>query len=202
MGETATAAPEQAAEEPRRAAVRRLFWQRCEEAGLERPKRVTVEAFGRFRERLVEFLDYLPDPALVALADTVIRIAGAKAEWPAESVIRSQAQALRPEPPARAPIIRSWLRSVEGPIAREGGYLTELYTWLLRTPLPPTRGWELPRIQQEAEWNRRERARLRALVAEGRASQQQLDWLSGYEAAERAALDLVAEGEAKRAGEP
>lgn len=196
------AAPAATAEEPRHAAVRRLLLARLDEAGLTRPRGMTAEAFAAQRQRLVETLDYLPDPALEALAASVLRLASGPLlnHWPAEATVRNLAANLLPPPPEREPIITSWLASVEGPIARDGGFLTELYLRLCRRPLPPSRVLDYPWLAEQAEENRRTRARLRGLTAAGIATEADRAWLEDYARAEARALAIVETGEVRRAG--
>lgn len=198
-GQTAGETPEPP-EEPRRAAVRRLVLQRLDAAGMRRPRTLDEAGFAEMRRRLVAHLDYLPDAALVTLADLLIRMAGGRDHnlWPDEATVRGRAEALLPAPVERAPIITSWLRSVEGPRAREGGYLTELYRALLRSPQPPG-AYGTARIVAEAEENRRWRAHLRDRAAEGSASAADHAWLAAYAADEARALQLVDDGAAARA---
>lgn len=190
------------AETPRRTAVRRLLLERLDDAGMVRPKGMTADAFQQLRRRLVDHLEYLADPSLVTLADLVIRLGAGPLRnvWPAEATVRNLASSLQEPPPERWPIVNSWLASREGPIAREGGYLTELYVWLCRLPVPrpPNRVIDLPKIQEQASDNRRTRERYRRHALEGRASDAERNWLEGYARAEARALEIVAAGDTRR----
>lgn len=182
---------------PGRTAVRVHFLARMDEAGMVRPRAMTAEAFGRMRDRLAEWLAYLPAEALDTLADTAISIGGGKAhtEWPAEATIRHLAGAMMKPPPEHARIITSWLASVEGPRARDGGWLVELYRHLLQRPLPPS-DYDRAKIVAAAEENRRERARLRQ--AGDDLTDRERQWLDAYAADEARALALVDAGDERR----
>lgn len=191
------------AEGPRRAAVRRLLLERLDAAGMVRPRGMTVEAAAAMRRRLVEALDYLADASLVTLAEQVLRLGAGplRNAWPAEATVLNLAAQLQEPPPERWAIVGSWLASVEGPVAREGGYLTELYLWLCRLPhpRPPGRSTDLPGIRERAADNRRLRALYQRRLAEGTAGEDERRWLAGYARVEARALEIVAEGEARRA---
>jgi len=184
----------------RRQAVRDRLLARLDAAGMVRSRAQTAEAAAEMRRRLIYHLAYLPDAALDTLAELLIRLGAGPLRniWPAEATVRNLAEALMAPPPEHARIITSWLASVEGPPARDGGYLTELYGFLLRYQTPPLRALDLPRIVAEAEDNRRQRARLRAASADGSATAADRAWLADYARAEARALELVAAGARRR----
>ena len=182
---------------PGRAAVREHLIERLDQAGMQRPRAMKAEAFEAMRRRLVEALAYLPAEELKTLAETVMRLAGgrAKNEWPPEVSIRNLGYQLVPPPPGR--IVTSWLASVEGPKALDGGWLVELYRRLLKVPLP-VNDYVAGQLRAEAEDNRRLRASLRAEAEAGTISARDRQWLEDYARDEARAQRLVAEGQARR----
>lgn len=187
---------------PGRTRVREMFIKRLEGDGLVRPRSATVADHDAFLARLVDRLSYLPGPDLTVLADCVLRRAGGKAmnEWPAFATIWNVAQTVcrTPEPDEAKHIMTTWLRSRGGPVARDGGYLVELWRYLRTFGCPPTTV-ALDRIRAEAEENRRTRAQALARKERGIATPSDLDWLVNYARAEEYCLRLVAGGEEARA---
>ncbi|MFN3575526.1 MAG: hypothetical protein ACK4TJ_00855 [Tabrizicola sp.] len=190
------------AERAGRARVREVLIRRLEADGLVRPRGATVAEHGAFLDRLADRLSYLPERDLVVLADCVLRRAGGRQfnEWPAFATIWNLAQTIcrTPEPDERRHIMTTWLRSRGGPIARDGGYLVELWRYLRAFGAPPGSA-ALDMIRREADENRRTRARLSALRERGAARPEDLDWLESYARAEAYCLALVARGEDARA---
>lgn len=186
---------------PGRTRVREAFIAKLESDGLVRPRAVTVADHEAFLAKLIDRLSYLPGPDLGVLAECVLRRAGGKAlnEWPAFATIWNLAQTIcrTPEPDEARHIMTTWLRSRGGPVARDGGYLVELWRYLRAYGIPPSTT-ALDMIKREAEENRRERARLRQRQANGTATASELDWLDRAARAEAYCNGLVAGGEEAR----
>jgi hypothetical protein len=149
-------------------------------------------------DRLVDHLSYLAPVNLDILADHMISHAAdatgpAKGCWPAEVLTRSWAHALQTMPPKRAPIVASWLRSVEGPTAEAGGYLVELYRHLIRHPVPVL-AWTLTNIRGEAAENNRRIGLIQDRIERGTVQAADRAWLEAYRADEREARDLIDQG--------
>jgi len=187
---------------PGRTRVRELFVARLEGDGLVRPRNATVADHEAFLAKLVDRLSYLPAPDLTVLAECTLRRATGKQmnEWPAFATIWNLAQTIcrTPEPDEAKHIMTTWLRSRGGPVARDGGYLVELWRYLRVFGCPPTTV-ALEKIRAEAEENRRTRAQILARQERGIATPSDLDWLERYARAEDYCLRLVAGGEEARA---
>jgi hypothetical protein len=186
---------------PVRTRVRELFIARLETDGMIRPRAVTVPDHGAFLQKLIERLSYLTAADLTVLAECILPRAGGKQrnEWPAFVTIWNVAQTVcrQPEPDESRHIMTTWLRSRGGPVARDGGYLVELWRYLRAFGVPPSTS-ALDMIKREADDNRRSRARLSALRDRGTATAAELDWLDRSARAEAYCLGLVAGGEESR----
>lgn len=187
---------------PGRTRVRELFVAKLDADGLVRPRGATVAEHEAFVAKLVDRLSYLPGPDLTVLAECTLRRAQGKQmnEWPAFATIWNLAQTVcrTPEPDEAKHIMTTWLRSRGGPVARDGGYLVELWRYLRTFGSPPTTV-ALDRIRAEADENRRTRVQAIARRDRGIASPSDLDWLDRYARAEDYCLRLVAGGEEARA---
>ncbi len=184
-----------------RARVRQMYVAPLVADGLVRPRGVTVADHEAFIARLVDRLSYLPDADLKVLAECTLRRATGKAfaEWPAFATIWNVAQTVcrQPEPDEARHIMTTWLRSRGGPVARDGGYLVELWRYLRAFGVPPSIA-ALDMIKREADENRLTRQRLRQKHERDAATASDLDWLDRYARAEDYCLRLVAGGEAAR----
>jgi hypothetical protein len=181
-----------------RQAVRDRLLLRCAEAGLGKPRGLTVEAFGRMQGRLVDRLDHMTPENLDTLAELVIDQAGAaKPLWPAEATVLFLAKALQPRPFGLSRIVTSWLASVEGPIAEAEGWVVELYRHLRTRGTPPGK-FDVVKLREEAQANRRAMALIQERQSRGSASQHDLDWAGAYERDRQAAAAIVAAGVARR----
>lgn len=184
-----------------KAAVRQNFMNRLETAGLKRPKCCKTEAdFDAVKRRLVDFLAYLSPASLLVLADEVLSIAGGKArnEWPAELMVRQMAEALEKRPPEEAPIVTSWMVSIEGPKALVAGTAVEMLRTLrkLRGPLMP---YHRKLIEDDARDNRRTRELISERQRHGIDRPEDRHWLAEYAADRQLVETLVARGEQSRA---
>lgn len=177
-----------------RQAVRELLLERLTDAGLRRRKGVSAEAQARSGEALAEHLAYLAPENLMTLAETLID-AATDGQMPSEWLIRSWAHALEAPPPADRRIVTSWLASIEGPNAEGGGYLVELYRWLMRNPRPPG-PMDMRAIRETAAENNRN---LVIIAERVQPSAEELAWREAYLRDQAAARRLVEAGRAKRA---
>lgn len=182
-----------------RARVRRVLIDRVEGAGLVRARGVTAEAHRASMVKLAERLAYMSRENLETLAEVVIDNAGGRAgnEWPSEQLVRQWAQAMQPAPPKHHPIVTSWLASVKGPEAEAGGYLVELYRFLLRRPVPPG-PYDLRLIGEQASENNRRCVLIRDRLARDCATAEDRGWLAAYERDQRDARRVMEEGRARR----
>jgi hypothetical protein len=115
-----------------RRAVREVLVTRLDGAGMMRRKGVTEAEHREWVGRLVDRLAYMSRANLAVLADHLLVLGEGKlrAEWPREVTILGWAEGLQARPIEDAPIVQSWLRSVEGPVAVAGGFEVELLRFL------------------------------------------------------------------------
>lgn len=181
-------------------AVRVRLIQRLEAAGLKRPKSCkTDEIFERAKRRLVDFLAYLSPASLEALADQLLSYPTGKGRdlWLPELTIRQMAEALERRPPEEAPIVTSWLASVEGPRALAAGYAVEMLRYLRkkRSPLMP---YEHRLIAEEAHRAKRMMQLISERQRDGIDREEDKQWLAEYAADLRLVEALVVRGEQVR----
>lgn len=174
--------------------IRRML-DRLDEAGLKRPRGMTLEAHRRLRQRLTDQLAYLSGENLDTLAELILDHAGGKQRdtWPSEVVIRQLARGLERPPVDEHRIVTSWLASVEGPVAEAGGWLVELYRWLRQHRRPPM-AYDVARLQEEARANRRAAQLIAERIGRGSASEADRQWLEAYRRDARDAGAIVARG--------
>lgn len=195
-GEAAGEAPDM----PRRALVREYLIHPLEAAGLQRGTRVKVAEHEALLDRMQDRLGYLSPGLLSALAEAVLRLAEGPLQntWPSWATIWNNATRLMPPPDDESHIMTSWLASVEGPVARAGGYLVELHSFLRRHGRPPG-SYDMTQIRGRAEENQRRRLRIEEWIIKGHAKAEDRDWLDAYLRAQGQCEALVAAGEEKRA---
>lgn len=195
------AGEEAAAGRSGRALVRDLLVDRLAEAGLQRRKGVSAEAQDRMLERLCDHLSYMNPENLRTLAELVIDHADGpgRCVWPAEVLVRGMASALQARPVTQHRIVTSWLASVEGPVAEAGGYLAELYRFLLKHRRPPL-AMDARQLREEAAENNRRRGIVLDRIARGAASPEDRAWLARLAEDLREAQAHVDAGRAARAG--
>lgn len=190
-----------------RDAVRRLFVDRLETSGLQRGKAggkvMTEDQHAAMLKRLVDFLAYLDPASLEALAEEVLESATGprKNQWPTELLVRQMAEGKERRPRELAPIVTSWLASIEGPKAEAGGYLVQLYRHL-RKHRRPVLSYDLTQIKREAESDQSALMRIRERFDIGSAGAEDRAWLASWiedEARARAIIDLA---RAQRAAKP
>lgn len=185
-----------------RHAVRVHLVNRLRDAGLRPRKGVTEAMQAKIMDHLVDWLGYMAPANLQVLAESVLHHAAqpgpAQGYWPSEILVRAWAEALQPKPFDEHPIIASWLRSREGPMADAGGYLVELLRWLRRhrRPLTPA---DLAQVKREAADMQGRLVRVRERIAKGVPWPDDHDTLSRYMADLAQARQFVEAGQARRA---
>lgn len=185
---------------PRRAKVREYLIQPLERAGLVRPPKMTAAEHEAMLDKLQDRLGYLPPELLSTLAEVLLRLAEGPLlnRWPAFATIWNNAMRLMPPPDDEAHIMTSWLASIEGPVARSGGYLVELHEFLRRHGRPPG-NYEMGKIREAAADNGRRRQRIEEWIAKGHAKGEDRQWLDWYLRRLAHCEALVRAGEDKRA---
>lgn len=173
-------------------------------AGLRPPRGVTGAQQDKVLGHLVDFLSYMARENLDVLAEAVLLHAadpkGSAGVWPAEFLIRQWALALQAKPFEQHPIVASWLRSREGPLAEAGGYLVELLVWLRKNKRALTVG-DLNRIKTQAGEEQRRLARVRERIAKGVEWPEDRADLEAYLRALEQARQYVQEGADRRAAQ-
>lgn len=182
-------------------AVRVYVIQHLETAGLKKPKSCKTDSdFDAMKRRLVDFLAYLSEASLKALADQLLSYAVGKDRdlWLSEQIIRQMAEALERRPVEEAPIVTNWLASVEGPRALATGHAVEMLRHLRkkRSALMP---YDRTMIAEDAERNRRQRQLISERQRDGIDRVEDRQWLAEYAADLRLVEALVARGDQARA---
>jgi hypothetical protein len=200
QAEAAQGAVDLSVEEAGRAAVRALLIGRLRDAGLNRDRGITEEKQVRMQEALIDHLAYMRADLLAVLAENALHhaVQVSKGVWPSEYMVRQWAEALQPKPFSQHPIVASWLRSVEGPIALGGGYLVPLLRWLLRYKRPILDA-ELKAVRAEGQDLQGKLARIRERLDQGRPWPDDHEVLATYLRHEAMALQYVDAGNAGRA---
>lgn len=178
-----------------RAAVRVLLIERLDQAGLAKPRKVSVDAHEVGQKRACDHLAYMDPENLMTLAEVLIGVCK-DGFWPAEFVIRQMAESLQPAPALESRIFQSWLASIEGPKAELDGTLVELYRFLKAKKMPP--GPVDKRLIAERS---ADNARFLELVKERIEvpAEEQARW-DAYRRDEAAAREIVDGGKKKREG--
>lgn len=186
----------------RRAKVRRCFIDPLTRDGLLPAKGMTQEDHRAFLDKLADRLGYLEEALLVTLAELTLGWAEgpARNRWPGFVTIWNEATRLRQPPDNERHIMTTWLASIEGPVAREAGYLVELHSWLRKHGCPPSPYAMAKEILPEAAENARTRARIKRDIDAGAARPSDVEWLNSYLRYLGYCEGLVAGGEAHRAG--
>ncbi|SDX92032.1 hypothetical protein [Roseicitreum antarcticum] len=183
-----------------KAAVRQHLIGRLTDAGLVRPKGMTVDKLSEMQGRLVGALAYMDPENLMTLAEEMMGIAGGplRNQWPSEVIVRNHAHGLQPPPFEQPRIVSSWLASVEGPQAEAGGWLVPLYRFLrrYRRPLMP---YDMRSIRDEANEDSRQITLIKGRIARGSASDGDRAWLVEWQRDEAEARRIVRDGAARRA---
>ncbi|MEI4470938.1 hypothetical protein [Frigidibacter sp. MR17.24] len=175
--------------------VRELLIDRLDEAGLQRPRRVTSEVHEATKKRLAEGLAYMDAENLVTLAELLMGVAK-DGLWPAEVVVRHMAHGLQAPPARESRIFNSWLASIEGPKAVADGTLVELYRFLVQRGVPPG-PTDRRAIAERAGQNTR---RIQLIRERVEPSPEETAWLAAYRRDEAVAREIVEAGNKKREG--
>lgn len=183
-----------------RARVRRLLIDRVEAAGLVRARAVTAEAQKAMLNRLADHLAYMTGENLQTLAELLIDNPGLNPpqSWPSEVMIRQFARSLQVPPVRERRIVTSWLASVEGPVAEAGGYLVELYRFLLRHGRPPL-DYDLRQVRETSAENNRRCVLIRDRIARDVATAEDRLWLEAYVRDQAETRRILDAGQARRA---
>ena len=186
-----------------RARVRRLLVVPLQLDGLKRRtgRGLTAEDHDAFLVKLCDRLQYMTDDGLRVLGESVLHLAEGKdrSVWPTFATVWNTAVRIEAPPDDERHIMTTWLRSIEGPHARAGGYLVELHAWLRRYGIPPS-AFAMERLRAEADERRRRHARFRRLAERGEASGAELAELEAYARQAAYCERLVADGERRRRG--
>jgi hypothetical protein len=180
-----------------RARVMALLVEPMRLAGVRRLPKHTVADHENAMARLCQRLGYLSDKSLESLAESLIDGATSGC-WPSEMLVMSYARRLEKPPVEESKIVSSWFSSIEGPKAEAGGYLVELYRFLLQAKRPPLFADDR-KIYADARDNARMVERVRDRIARGAESAEDLEWLQRYLADQQAARAIVEQGAQKRA---
>lgn len=181
-----------------RARVKALVVERLDQAGMLRKRGVSAAAHEAAMNGLCEHLAYMSDDNLMTLAESLIESA-ADGVWPAEVVIRQFARALQEPPAAERRLVSSWLASIEGPKAEAGGYLVELYRWLMQHTRPPL-PMDMREIRDRATSNARRVEIVRDRIEREAAGPDDRGWLEQYLRDREQARALVDAGRGKKEG--
>ena len=170
-----------------------------QEDGLIRGRNQTVDQHQAMLTKLQDRLGYMSSDGLVRLRRVVRDHAEGKSHnlWPLYASIWNWARRIERPPVDDRHIAHTWLASVEGPEARAGGYLVELYEWLKANGVPPAKG--MPRIRTQAQDNRRRRDLTEERIGRRTASDEDRVWLEWYLRQLRHCEEIVRQGEEKRA---
>lgn len=178
-----------------RAQVRALLFEPLEAAGMVRPARMTLADYEAMKGRLVRAFAHMSDQSLRGLAEVVTRHAQGpnRDRWPKEVTLKSWAARIQPPPARRSDYVASLMTSAMGRTARAQGYHVELFLLARRLGPPPTR-YDLGRLQEEAQENRRRREVVRHRIASGTDSRDHRQWLAWFERNEAECLALMDAG--------
>lgn len=180
-----------------RARVKEHLWDRLDQAGLQRPKGMTIEAYTGMQARLADRLAYMLPENLATLAEIVIDNPAPRGRCWSEVLLLGEAKALQTPPVTDLPIVTSWLASIEGPAALAGGFAVELFRHLRRTGRPP-RPYDLTRIREEAANNARQIELVSNRQVRDVASAEDKAWLEAYRRDHERVRQIIAEGQARR----
>lgn len=160
--------------------------------GFTRTRGVPLATHKKMIEKLKEDLAYLSIPNLEVLLEIVEAHGGGKLknQYPPLTSVRSWARELQPPPVSEPKLVLSWLRSVEGPKALEGGYAVELRAYLLKFKRP-VGDYALGEIKRDASENQRARARINERIAAQRASEEDIAWVNWYDEAYRRCVEII-----------
>ncbi len=172
--------------------VRLYLTDALKQTGLERKRGVTVKDHEAMLNNLQARLAYMSKENLQALAETVGVYAGGplKNIWPAEVSICNWARRIQRPPAGQSRLVRSYLQSGAGDLAKSSGYLVELFDHLRKFGAPPN-SYSLEAIREEAERNRRRRKEIMRDRERGRASPSEEEWVHSYMTRRLRCLDII-----------
>lgn len=175
-----------------RAAVRAYLIEPLNLLGLMRPKGTTIEAHKAQLSALQDRLAYLGRDNLIILKQAIEAnpVGPNMDHWPAGVVILKWASEIQAPPNEEPPIVLSWLRSVEGPKAVDGGFVVELRGWLRRNKRPPG-AYVCSQLQERAQTNRTRVQRIDYDMDRCEASEEDMAWRAGYQKAMAECLAIV-----------
>ena len=178
--------------------VRVLFVERIASSGVKPFGKQTVAQHIETLKKLGDYASHLSEQSLDALSDEVLgAAAAARGVCPSELAIRMMVDGKEPRPFEMAPIVTSWLASIEGPQAEAGGYLAQLYRHLRDHPRPVL-VHDLTLVKKKAADDRQREAMVRERIERGRATDEERRWLSALVEDLRRARAIVEAGEIAR----
>lgn len=180
-----------------RARVRRVLVGPLEAGGMVRKRGVKLEDHDKRIDALCGRLEYMSERGLEGLRMHLIRVAGARNQWPDQNCILSAAWAIEVPPPRDNAFAVSLMHSQMGRDAREGGWHVELYDLARRIGPPPNR-YSIKKLKEKSEENRDRVLRVSERIERGRATPDDRRFLDWYQALRRDAERFVAEGMKKR----
>lgn len=177
--------------------VRRCLIDPLQARGMVRRAGVTLADHAEWLDSLAARLAYMTEGNLAVLAEAVQRHAGGKARnrWPRDVTICNFAADIQRPPATVSRLVRSMLASVMGQAALAGGYHLELMEWLRDQGRKPG-AFDLSRMKQDAEENRRKAKVIRHRCARGLADVAEQGWLVWYDGQSARAEQLIRDGAA------
>lgn len=160
--------------------------------GLIRKKGMTIDTHKSVLDSLTARLSYMDADFLDALAEVVETHAGGpdKDYWPSATLITGWARALQEPPASESRLVRSFLQSAPGQRAIDGGYIVELRQYLKRNGRPPS-DYDMKKILDDASRSSGQRRRIEENILNGRATDQDRQWLDGWRKAHDACMAIV-----------
>lgn len=175
-----------------------LFVERIAASGVLPHKKQTLAAHLETVKHVGDYAAHLSEESLLTLADEVLSVAAsAKGVCPSELVMRSMVDGKEPRPFEMAPIVTSWLASIEGPKAEAAGYEGQLFRHL-RNHSRPVMAHDLTTVRLQAEKDRQREDVIRERMDRGRATDDERGWLGAMVEDRRRARAIIAAGEAAR----
>ena len=172
--------------------VREILIEPMDHLGLARPKDLKVVQFEKMLAGFENNLSYMRRDSLHRLRLFIeANLEGPNQNrWPSPAAIYKWARDIQEEPEGNSELVISWLQSVEGPLAVQGGYVVELRNDLKKFKRPID-AVHLRRIKKRAAENRHKFAIVREKDRVGRATFEELEQARCYDRALRACTDIV-----------
>lgn len=173
---------------------------RCEVAGMVRPRGMSVERHQSILKGFRKRFAYMDQENLITLAELIVEQGQGKAKnvWPCEATVVALANAIQRCPPEEHRLIASWFASVEGPKARERGCEVELFDYLVKHRRPPLGAYADRQINEQAQDNGRMVSAIRGRIDRGVASADDRAWLNHYLSQRDRVRAIIEQGEQKR----